>query len=231
VDSEIYQQDANWNIVVLQSVSQANGISPLTKSPQSAPRLVGGTMRQNFIQRLLQLGQQNPDDDEKDHLLKFASGHRMRGLSYAHVSLKILPNGEGLPLPTYETPLAAGMDLRAAIPSDETVTIEPGQRKLVPTGFAFALPPGMEAQVRPRSGLALKHGISCLNSPGTIDADYRGEVGVILINHGHDPFVIKRADRIAQLVFAKVTQAEWQVVDALPETARGDGGFGSTGRG
>jgi dUTP pyrophosphatase len=188
-------------------------------------------MRQNLLGKLLRWGEKPHDTTRPDHLLQFASGHRMRGLEHAQVAIQILPNGSGLPLPTYETPLAAGMDLRAAIAEGETISLHPGERKLIPTGLAFAIPPGMEAQVRPRSGLALKHGISCLNSPGTIDADYRGEVGVILINHGQEPFSIKRADRIAQLVFAKVTQAEWQVVDTLPETARGAGGFGSTGRG
>lgn len=140
-----------------------------------------------------------------------------------------LAHAADLPLPAYETPQSAGMDLRAAV--GEALTIAPGARALVPTGLTIALPAGYEAQVRPRSGLALKFGVTCLNSPGTIDADYRGEIGVILINHGSDPFVINRGDRIAQLVFAPVTQGAFVEVDNLDETARGAGGFGSTGRG
>ncbi|PZO37563.1 MAG: dUTP diphosphatase, partial [Alphaproteobacteria bacterium] len=122
------------------------------------------------------------------------------------------------------------MDLRAAVPDDAPLTLQPGARVLVPTGLKIALEPGWEAQVRPRSGLALKHGITCLNSPGTIDSDYRGEVGVILINHGPDPFVIRRGERIAQMVIAAHAQAVIAEVDNLDETARGTGGFGSTGR-
>lgn len=141
-----------------------------------------------------------------------------------------LPHFEGLQLPSYETALSAGMDLRAAVPETEPVIVAPGQRVLAPTGLTIALPAGYEAQVRPRSGLALKHGITCLNTPGTIDADYRGEVKVILINLGQESFTIKRGERIAQMVIAPVTQAKWREVAALPETARGAGGFGSTGR-
>src|SRR5690606_39037649 len=126
---------------------------------------------------------------------------------------------------------AAGMDLGAAVPEAEPLTLSPGERFMVPTGLAFALPPGFEGQVRPRSGLAAKAGITCLNTPGTIDADYRGEVKVILINLGREPFVIQRGERIAQLVIAPVVQAQWAVVDDLDETARGTGGFGSTGKG
>ena len=142
-----------------------------------------------------------------------------------------LPHAEGLPLPAYETALAAGMDLRAAVPDDEPLTLKPGSRFAVPTGLAMAIPAGFEGQVRPRSGLAFKHGITCLNSPGTIDADYRGEVKVILINHGAEDFVIRRGERIGQLVIAPVVQAGWAVVETLDETVRGAGGFGSTGRG
>jgi dUTP pyrophosphatase len=138
------------------------------------------------------------------------------------------PGTEDIPLPAYETPHAAGMDLRAAC--DETLTIAPGERALVPTGIRIALPEGYEAQVRPRSGLAIRNGITMLNSPGTIDADYRGEVRVIVINHGSEPFTIQRGDRIAQMIIAPVTRAEWQPVDSLDETARGDGGFGHTGK-
>lgn len=141
-----------------------------------------------------------------------------------------LPHAEGLPLPAYETGGSAGMDLRAAVPDGEPVTLAPGARALVPTGLKIALPQGFEAQVRPRSGLALKHGITCLNTPGTIDSDYRGEIGVILINHGQDPFVIRRGERIAQMVIARHEQAAMVEVEALDETARGAGGFGSTGR-
>jgi dUTP pyrophosphatase len=136
----------------------------------------------------------------------------------------------GLALPAYETAFSAGMDVRAAIPEEAPITLAPGERRLTPTGLTIALPAGYEAQVRPRSGLALKHGITCLNSPGTIDADYRGEVKVILINLGQEPFVIRRGERIAQIVIAPVTQARWEVVAKLPESVRGDGGFGSTGK-
>lgn len=146
------------------------------------------------------------------------------------VPITRLPHGEGLPLPAYETAQAAGMDLRAAVPDDEPLTLRPGSRFPVPTGLAFALPPGFEGQVRPRSGLAFKHGVTCLNTPGTVDADYRGEVKVILVNHGEEDFVIRRGERIAQLVIAPVVQATWVEVDSLEETVRGAGGFGSTGR-
>jgi dUTP pyrophosphatase len=146
------------------------------------------------------------------------------------VPITRLPHAEGLPLPAYETAQAAGMDLRAAVPDDEPLVLRPGSRFPVPTGLAFALPPGFEGQVRPRSGLAFKHGITCLNSPGTVDADYRGEVKVILINHGEEDFVIRRGERIAQLVIAPVVQAVWAEVETLDETVRGAGGFGSTGR-
>ena len=141
-----------------------------------------------------------------------------------------LPHFEGLALPAYETELAAGMDLRAAVPADEPMTLASGKRAMVPTGLSIALPAGYEAQIRPRSGLAAKHGVTCLNTPGTVDADYRGEVKVILINHGEEDFVIQRGERIAQMVIAPVTQAEMKVVETLSETARGAGGFGSTGR-
>jgi len=140
-----------------------------------------------------------------------------------------LPHAEGLPLPAYETAQAAGMDLRAAVPEDAPHVLRPGDRHAVPTGLALALPEGFEGQVRPRSGLAFKSGITCLNSPGTIDADYRGEVKVILINHGPEDFVIRRGDRIAQLVIAPVAQGDWLEVESLEDTARGTGGFGSTG--
>ncbi|WP_242077642.1 dUTP diphosphatase [Brevundimonas diminuta] len=141
-----------------------------------------------------------------------------------------LPHSEGLPLPAYETAGSAGMDLRAAVPEDQPMTLAPGQRALVPTGLKIALPLGYEAQVRARSGLALKHGIICPNAPGTIDSDYRGECGVILANIGDEPFVIRRGERIAQLVIARHERADWIEVETLDETARGTGGFGSTGR-
>lgn len=140
-----------------------------------------------------------------------------------------LPHSEGIPLPAYETALAAGMDLRAAVGEHEPLILKPMARAMVPTGLAFAVPAGFEAQVRPRSGLAAKAGITCLNTPGTIDADYRGEVKVILINLGEEDFVIRRGDRIAQLVIAPVASAAWLEVESLEETARGAGGFGSTG--
>lgn len=146
------------------------------------------------------------------------------------VELQRLPHAEGLPLPAYQTAEAAGLDLMAAVPDSEPMTLVPGQYALVPTGLAIALPPGFEAQVRPRSGLAAKHGVTVLNSPGTIDADYRGEIKVILINHGAAPFVIKRGERIAQMVIAPVVQAALVPVASLSETDRGAGGFGSTGR-
>ncbi len=148
------------------------------------------------------------------------------------VSVQVLqlPHAEGLPLPAYETAHAAGMDLRAAVPEDAPITLEPAAWAAVATGLAIALPEGYEAQIRPRSGLAARHGITCLNSPGTIDADYRGEVKVILINHGPERFVVRRGERIAQLVVAPVVQASWVEVEALNETVRGAGGFGSTGR-
>lgn len=141
-----------------------------------------------------------------------------------------LPHAQGLALPAYETTGSAGMDLRAAVPEDAPMTLAPGARALVPTGLKIALDPGYEAQVRPRSGLALKHGITCLNSPGTIDSDYRGEVGVILANLGQEPFVIRRGERIAQMVIARHEQAMLAEVESLDDTARGAGGFGSTGR-
>ncbi len=147
------------------------------------------------------------------------------------IPIKRLPHGEGLPLPAYETHGAAGMDLRAGVPEDEPMVIKPGARAMVPTGLAFAVPPGFEAQVRPRSGLAAKAGVTCLNTPGTIDSDYRGEVKVILINLGEEDFTIRRGDRIAQLVIAPVTKAEWLETSELDETLRGAGGFGSTGQG
>ncbi|MDE2481462.1 MAG: dUTP diphosphatase [bacterium] len=143
------------------------------------------------------------------------------------VALQRLPDGEGLPLPSYMSDLAAGADLCAAVRED--LTLLPGARALVPTGIAIALPPGYEAQIRPRSGLALKAGVTCLNTPGTIDADYRGPVGVILANLGSEPFVVRRGDRIAQLVVAPVVQAAFEIVAELPTTVRGEGGFGSTG--
>lgn len=146
------------------------------------------------------------------------------------VELQRLPHAEGLPLPAYQTAEAAGLDLMAAVPESEPMTLAPGQYALVPTGLAIALLPGFEAQVRPRSGLAAKHGVTVLNSPGTIDADYRGEIKVILINHGAAPFVIRRGERIAQMVIAPVVQAALVPVATLSETDRGAGGFGSTGR-
>jgi dUTP pyrophosphatase len=145
------------------------------------------------------------------------------------VALLRLDHAADLPIPAYETAHAAGMDLMACIASD--MELAPGKRALIPTGFSIALPEGFEAQVRPRSGLALKHGITVLNAPGTIDADYRGEIGVILINHGEASFVITRGMRIAQLVVAQVARAVWRETASLTETVRGAGGFGSTGTG
>jgi len=145
-----------------------------------------------------------------------------------NIKIQKLPHGEGIDLPFYATTHAAGADLRAAIAED--VIIEPGEKALIKTGFAMALPDNFEAQIRPRSGLALKHGITVLNSPGTIDADYRGEIGVILINHGKEGFCVQRGDRIAQMIIAPFVQADFQSVDSLDETERGTGGFGSSGK-
>ncbi len=145
------------------------------------------------------------------------------------VEFKALPHFEGLALPAYETELAAGADLRAAVPTSDPITLAPGERILVPTGLAMALPAGYEAQIRPRSGLAYKHGITVLNTPGTIDADYRGEVKVLLINHGSYAFTIERGERVAQMVIAPITQPTFELVTELSDTARGAGGFGSTG--
>ena len=146
------------------------------------------------------------------------------------IAVKMLPHFEGLPLPAYETDGAAGMDVRAAVPEGEPVQLKPGERAMVATGLSVAIPEGYEIQMRPRSGLAAKHGITCLNTPGTIDSDYRGELKVILINHGSETFTISRGERIGQMVLAPVTRIAWQAVDTLPETMRGEGGFGSTGR-
>lgn len=144
-----------------------------------------------------------------------------------NVAIQTLPNAEGLPLPEYATADSAGMDLLAAVEDD--VTIISGRHALIKTGIAIALPKGYEAQVRPRSGLALKYGVTVLNSPGTVDADYRGEIGVILINHGDKDFVVTRGMRIAQLIIAPYTRAVWQQTETLAESTRGTGGFGSTG--
>jgi dUTP pyrophosphatase len=150
-------------------------------------------------------------------------------MSQITAQLMQLPHGQDLPLPSYETSEAAGMDLRAAVPEDAPLTLKPGARELVPTGFAMAIPPGFEAQIRPRSGLALKHGLSLVNAPGTIDSDYRGEIKIILINQGDEDFEISRGMRIAQMVIAPVLQVAIEPVTSLDDTARGAGGFGSTG--
>jgi dUTP pyrophosphatase len=146
------------------------------------------------------------------------------------VGVMRLPHAADLPLPAYQSALAAGLDLVAAVPSDAPVDIAPGGRAAIPTGLAIALPPGSEGQVRPRSGLAVRHGITVLNTPGTIDADYRGEIQVIVINLGTDPITIRHGERIAQLVFAPVVLAEIVEADSLGSSSRGDGGFGHTGR-
>lgn len=147
--------------------------------------------------------------------------------SPARVRVRRLPEGRDLPLPARATEHAAGFDLRARVEGE--LVVPPGGRALVPTGIAIELPAGFEAQVRPRSGLALRHGVTMLNTPGTIDADYRGEVGVVLVNHGQEPFPIRRGDRIAQLVVQRLPEIEWEEVDALADSARGAGGFGHTG--
>jgi len=151
-------------------------------------------------------------------------------MSAVKVEILQLPHGAGLPLPAYQTAHAAGLDLLAAVAENAPVVLEPGRYAMVPTGLSIALPEGFEAQVRPRSGLAAKHGVTVLNAPGTIDADYRGEVAVLLINHGSTPFTIRRSERIAQMIIAPVAQAELVPVDVLSSTERGVGGFGSTGR-
>lgn len=152
-------------------------------------------------------------------------------MGFVTMRLRILPHGEDLPLPAYQSEHAAGLDLMAALGPGEIVTIEPGARALIPAGFALELPAGYEAQIRPRSGLALRHGITVLNSPGAIDADYRGEVKMLLINLGESPFAIRRADRIAQLVVQRVARAKIEVATKLSASPRGGGGFGSTGGG
>ena len=146
------------------------------------------------------------------------------------IRVKRLPHGADLPLPAYQTAEAAGLDLVAAVPADAPVTLAPGARALIPTGLTRALPPGFEAQMRPRSGLALKHGVTLLNSPGTIDSDYRGEIAIIMINLGTEPFVIRRGERIAQMVVAPVVRVALALADDLDATERNTGGFGSTGR-
>ena len=146
------------------------------------------------------------------------------------VEIRQLPHGEGLALPSYQSADAAGLDLLAAVPETAPLILLPGEHALVPTGLSIALPSGFEAQVRPRSGLAARHGVTVLNSPGTIDADYRGEISVILINHGGAPFAVRRGERIAQMVIAPVVRAELVPVVSLSTTNRGSGGFGSTGR-
>ena len=145
------------------------------------------------------------------------------------IAIQRLEHAEELPLPAYETPGAAGMDLRAATAEDDPIVIRPGSRALVPTGLCIAVPAGYEAQVRPRSGLAMRQGLTCLNTPGTIDSDYRGEVKVILVNLGEENAIIRRGDRIAQLVICPVVQASWRETGSLDDTLRGKGGFGSTG--
>jgi dUTP pyrophosphatase len=146
------------------------------------------------------------------------------------VEIRQLPHGEGLALPAYQSAHAAGLDLLAAVPAEAPIILAPGKHALIPTGLTIALPAGYEAQVRPRSGLAARHGVTVLNSPGTVDADYRGEISVLLINHGDTPFPIRRGERIAQMVIAPVSRVELIPADALPATERGSGGFGSTGR-
>jgi len=147
-----------------------------------------------------------------------------------NIDIRQLPHGEGLPLPAYQSALAAGLDLLAAVPEGAPVILAPGKHALIPTGLTIALPAGYEAQVRPRSGLAAKHGVTVLNAPGTVDADYRGEISVLLINHGDAPFPVRRGERIAQMVIAAVVRAELVPAASLSATDRGGGGFGSTGR-
>jgi len=154
----------------------------------------------------------------------FTNGEKMTGIP---IKIKRLPGAEDLPLPRYESEGSSGMDIRAAVV--EPIILQPGDIRLIPTGLAISLPRGYEAQIRPRSGLGLKHGIGMVNSPGTIDSDYRGEIGILLINWGRDPFVVRRGQRIAQMVISRVYRAQLVEVDVLDETQRGDGGFGHTG--
>lgn len=144
------------------------------------------------------------------------------------VDIQRLPGAEDLPMPAYESQYASGMDLRAAV--TEPITLKPGERKAIPTGICVAIPPGYEGQVRPRSGLAIQYGITMINAPGTIDADYRGEIRILIINHGDSDFVIHRGDRIAQFVITPVVKVSWKLVEHLETTDRGAGGFGHTGR-
>ena len=174
--------------------------------------------------------QMHPEDARLQRLTRRADSRNRSAMHQVTVALRPLPHFDGLDLPAYETAGSAGMDVRAAVPASEPVVLAPGARAMVPTGLSVAIPEGYEIQVRPRSGLAAKHGLTCLNTPGTIDSDYRGEIKVILINLGADPFTIQRGERIAQLVLAPVTRLAWQEVESLDETARGAGGFGSTGR-
>jgi dUTP pyrophosphatase len=153
----------------------------------------------------------------------------MNGGKALTIRLVQLPHGEGLPFPAYHSEHAAGLDVVAAVPDDAPITIAPGARAAIPTGFVLELPPGYEGQLRPRSGLALKSGVTLLNSPGTVDADYRGEVKVLMINLGEEPFVVRRGDRIAQLVVARAEPVRIEVASELAPTSRGKGGFGSTG--
>ena len=151
-------------------------------------------------------------------------------MSIVTVQVRPLPHFEGLELPAYETSGSAGMDVRAAVPVAEPITLKPGERAMVPTGLSVAIPEGYEIQVRPRSGLAAKHGLTCLNTPGTIDSDYRGPLGVALVNLGDEAYTVHHGDRIAQMTVAPVVQARFAVVERLSETDRGEGGFGSTGK-
>ena len=160
-------------------------------------------------------------------ITKLQSRTPIIGCEQVQVALKPLENAVGLQLPAYATEQSAGMDLTAAL--EEAIEIGSGERLLIPTGLSIALPKGFEAQIRPRSGLAINHGVTVLNTPGTIDADYRGEIKVILINHGKEPFTVERGMRIAQMVISRHTQVEWSVVEDLEQTERGAGGFGSTG--
>jgi dUTP pyrophosphatase len=176
--------------------------------------------------------QDHAEQRAKEHVQEHVQEHIQEHIQERiDVAITRLPHGADLPLPDYQTALAAGLDLLAAVPADAPVQIAPGGRALVPTGVAIALPPGYEGQVRPRSGLAIRHGITVLNTPGTVDADYRGELQIILVNLGHDIFVVHRGMRIAQIIVAPVSRALLVETDALPATDRADGGFGSTGIG
>lgn len=216
-------------VVTYTSISREDAAARIVKNLRDHDITAKTTYDREAVEQVVFVGQDAPGPMAFKEVYSY-----LRGLMYAEmeqpsVKVVVLDHGKGLPLPSYETEGSAGMDLRAAI--DEDVYLLPGQRKLIPTGIKFAIPEGYEAQVRGRSGLAVKHGIGMVNGVGTIDSDYRGELGVIMINHGQEMFPIRRGDRIAQLVISPVVQTRWVETDSLDDTVRGAGGYGSTGHG